>query len=205
MRRLMLVICMLALPCLTEAADTELLSRLKMEAGQINPISSEFTQEKHLAMFDEVLVSKGYFAFARPTSLRWEYTAPFKAGFLLKDDSGKEWDEASGTERDFTLDESPAMSTIARQIMAWTTFDTAWLENHYTIRQTGQNPIVLELKPKGEVARKFVAHLIITFAASCATLSSLELHEVDGDFTRITFTSPQINGELSPETFTSVR
>lgn len=186
-------------------ADNALLETIRTKARTIESIASDFTQEKHLEMFDEVLISQGHFAFSRPDRLRWEYTAPFKAGFLLKGDKGTEWDDATGEQRDFTLSSSPAMGMIARQIMAWTTFDIDWLKSRYAIRRIHTSPLVLELKPQGETAKEFLAHLLVEFTPDGRAISQLELHETDGDFTRIFFTDQAINAPLSRNLFDEVR
>lgn len=203
MIRLVCLLCFL-LPQLAWANDA-ILSELQARAGTIQSISSSFTQEKHLSMFDEVMLSHGTFAFQRPSSLRWEYTSPFKTGFLLKEGAGTEWDEASGTERPFTTKSSPAMSMVASQIMAWTTFDIPWLRTRYDIKQLQADPTVLELYPKSAVAKEFLTHLVVTFSEDQSTVSVLELHETDGDFTRIRFTDTSINTPLPDTTFTSIR
>lgn len=200
----LLCILFLLLPQLALANDVTL-QELQSRAGEIQSISSRFIQEKHLSMFDETLVSEGKFAFQRPGRLRWEYTAPFRAGFLLSEGTGTEWDEASGTERPFTLESSPAMSMVASQIMAWTTFDISWLQSRYEIKQIDSAPVVLELRPRSEIAKEFLAHLVVSFASDNNTVSSLELHETDGDFTRIRFNNAQINTPIPSKTFTTVR
>ncbi|MBI9080490.1 MAG: outer membrane lipoprotein carrier protein LolA [Pseudodesulfovibrio sp.] len=210
MRYVIAILC-IALPLMAWANQSsmepnkQLLVELQLKAKQIQSISSHFSQEKHLEMFDEVLVSKGRFAFQKPASLRWEYLEPFRAGFLLNDGTGKEWDEASDNERNFTLESSPAMSMVASQIMAWTTFDIEWLESRYTIQLTDTTPVTLELCPRGDAAKEFLKYLTVTFSADNRTISLLELHETDGDFTRISFDNPRINDILAEKTFTAVR
>ena len=206
MRLFALLLCFL-IPCTSQASQVEdtLLADLQSKARTIRSVASDFTQEKHLAMFDEVLVSKGHFAFEKPGSLRWEYTAPFRAGFLLRDGKGKEWDDATATTREFTLKSSPAMSMVASQIMAWTTFDIEWLKSRYEIRQLSASPVALELKPRSEMAQEFLAHLIVSFTQDNRAINSLELHETDGDFTKISFTAPALNTVLKQETFTAVQ
>ncbi len=210
MRYIIAILC-IALPLMAWAKQStmepskQLLVDLQLKAKQIQSISSPFTQEKHLEMFDEVLVSKGHFVFQKPANLRWEYVEPFRAGFLLSDGTGKEWDEVSNKERDFTLESSPAMSMVVSQIMAWTTFDLEWLESRYTIQQIGTTPVILKLRPRNDAAKEFLAYLTVTFAADSLTIDLLELHETDGDFTRISFDNPSINDLIADETFTTVR
>lgn len=198
--RFIVPILILLCPCLVQANDS-ILTGLHAMAEKTHSISSSFTQEKHLAMFNEQLVSKGYFAFSRPSSLRWEYNQPFHSGFVIRDNEGMEWDEASGV-RSFTLDSSPAMAMIARQIMAWTTFDIDWLNSRYDISLISASPLTIQLRPKSDVTREFLEHLTVSFSPDSATISSLELHETDGDFTRISFTGQRLNLTLPEDTFT---
>ncbi|WP_207261045.1 outer membrane lipoprotein carrier protein LolA [Desulfovibrio sp. Huiquan2017] len=199
----------LLLPVMAYGADAvpnqSLLNGMQARAASVVSIRSNFTEEKHLKMFDSVLVSKGVFAFRRPDSLRWEYTSPFRSGFLLSGGNGVEWDDTSDAVREVSVHSSPLVAMIAQQIMAWTTFDISWLEERYLIRQVSAHPLVLELHPRSELAKEFLANLVITFAEDGVVLHSLELHETDGDFTRISFDQSQLNTSLPDTTFTSVQ
>ncbi len=199
MRYVLVILLLVIAPLTTSAAppahtpDPALLEELQRQSETVQSVSSRFTQEKHLAMFDKVLVSSGRFFFQRPATLRWEYTEPFSTGFELQGDKGVEWDDATKEKRPFTLESSPAMAMIAKQILAWTRFDRQWLESRYEIRQLEDKPVTLELRPRGKTAREFLAHITVTFAENLRTLESLVLHETDGDFTRITFHTTEAN------------
>ena len=203
---LMLLIILLPLPVLAGQAPTDaVLAELKAKAGTIQSIESRFTQEKHLEMFDEILISTGCFAFRRPASLRWEYDTPFRTGFLLHGSSGIEWDEASGEQRDFTLETSPAMAMVARQIIAWTTFDIPWLRKRYAITLASNAPLTLVLRPLSTKAKEFISHIQVVFTPDKATIDTLDLVEPGGDYTHISFDAPQINAPLPDTAFTTVR
>lgn len=182
-----------------------LLAALKQKAAHVNHLTCTFTQEKHLALFDDVVVSSGTFAFQKPDKLRWEYLIPFKNGFFLNGQHGMEWDEASGKERTFTLDASPAMGMLARQIMAWTTLSVPWLTSQYEMLVINDGPVVFRLTPRSKETREFLSHMIIKFVPDGSALELLELHEADGDFTRILFGAPEVNGTLPDATFTAVQ
>jgi len=182
-----------------------LLASLKAKAESVDHLTCTFTQEKHLAMFDELLISTGTFAFQKPDKLRWEYLEPFNNGFFLNGTSGREWDDASSKDREFTLDSSPAMAALARQIMAWTTFDIKWLESQYEMVVLQTEPVIFELTPKDEGARQFIPRMIIKFVPDGSALEQIELHEADDDFTRVIFGTPEVNGELPAATFTQVQ
>lgn len=210
MRRVFAVLFCILLPLTAWAGsegslpDQTLLDALKSKAESVDRLACDFTQEKHLALFDDTLVSTGRFAFEKPDKLRWEYLAPFKSGFFLNGEAGREWDEATGASRDFTLDSSPAMAMLARQIMAWTTFDIRWLEEQYEMRVLQKGPVVFQLTPRDEAARQFISHMTVTFTPDGDALERMEIHEADGDFTRVLFAAPQVNAPLPEATFTQV-
>lgn len=191
------------LVCGTPAMAMDVLDEIEKKSASVHSIASNFIQYKHLQIFDEVMVSEGTFHFQKPNSLRWEYTAPFKTGFVLKGAKGLEWDDATGKVRPFTTTDAPHMHIIAEQITAWATFRRDWLSERYEIRQLEQSPVVLELRPKTESARTFLHHLKVTFTDDRNGVSTLEIHEPEGDFTRIEFVGTVINGEMPPETFSA--
>lgn len=178
-----------------------LLSEIEQKATQISTIQCRFTQEKHLQMFEEVLISHGKFYFEKPDNVRWEYTSPFQTGFLLKKNAGIEWDEASGQTRTFTTQSAPYMAVVADQITAWASFDIDWLTSRYDISQLSKSPVTLELRPKSATAQEFLRHLKVIFTDDKTGVEVLELHEPGKDFTRIQFENQIINGTLSPDVF----
>ena len=206
--RLLFFLCVVLLPTASLAGASpgnSLLTEIETKASSNRSISCGFIQHTHLQMFDEVLTSHVTFSFVTPSALRWEYTTPFKAGFILNGDDGKEWDEASGETRTFTTSSAPHIKIVAEQITAWATFDMQWLRSRYEITQLNASPVTLELRPKSLGARDFLHHLKVTFTDDKTGVKELELHEPEGDFTRILFINPVINGTVSPETFSIVQ
>lgn len=199
--------CLLWIPVIATAAapPESLLLTIQNKAAETRSVSSPFIQEKHLSLFNEVVISEGFFAFATPDSLRWEYQSPFRSGFIMHGPDGLEWDEASGTERKFTEMNSPHMAMVSKQIMAWTAFDLQWLKSQYQLDLIQPEHVVLKLTPHSKDAREFLTHLLVTFTQDLTSIQAIELHESDGDFTRIKFTSPVINGAMPPSLFTSIK
>jgi len=62
-----------------------------------------------------------------------------------------------------------------------------------------ESPVALRLEPRQ--AAGFLRHLLITFSADGRYVRSVELHEKDGDFTRIRFVNTQVNKPLAAELF----
>ena len=52
-------------------------------SAKTQSISSDFTQEKHLTMMEEVLVSRGRFLFKKENKVRWEYLEPIVYAIII--------------------------------------------------------------------------------------------------------------------------
>ena len=199
----LLVLALLLSPLAATAAAppavTAALTRLEGEAATVRTLASDFVQEKHLSMFDEVLISKGRFAFAKPDRLRWELLEPVATGFVLKGGQGRRWNDRSGKSEPFVLEREPMMKVVAEQLLAWTKADFVKLRRDYVIALEKEQPTTLRLTPL--VAGGFIDHLLIAFAADGSHVTLVEIHDGDGDFTRIKFVNARVNPELPESLF----
>ncbi len=195
----------LCIPALAQQKYKQDKITLALEANseKIITISSEFTQQSYISLFEDTIISKGKFAFAKPNYLRWEYLKPFASGFIIKGENGLRWDESDKNSTTFNIKTSPEMEIVSQQILAWTTMNMAWLKSVYNISITSDSPIVMELTPKSTATREFLNQIIVFFSNDKSHLTALELHEPCGDYTRIEFSKVLINTNLPPKTFTS--
>jgi len=206
MTRFLLLLALLLLTAapaaaLETAASPELLSSLERTAGGVRTLSSDFVQEKHLSMFKSVMSSKGRFYFVKPDLLRWELTAPVASGFVLKGEKGRRWHERTGRTESFQISQEPVMKLVSEQLFAWARADFSWLKKEYRITVLDQSPVSLRLEPRSAATAGFLRHLLISFSADGRYVRSVELHEKDGDFTRIKFVNTQVNKQLPAELF----
>ncbi len=172
------------------------LAQLSEKAKSVESISSDFVQQSFISLFKDKVESKGHFTFSRPDNLRWEYSAPFASGFLIKGSKGLRWDEAAENPTPFNIDNAPDMAIISEQILAWTTMDIDWLKSRYDITITSYRPAVMELKPKSEKAAELMNLIKIFFSDDASHLKAIELHEPGDDYTRIDFRNVKINSSL---------
>jgi len=208
MKRLVLLLILLlawVAPVLAEedpgVALDRVLAELERSAAGIETLSSDFVQEKHLEMFQETLVSRGHFYFAKPDKLRWEMTEPVASGFLLNGDSGKRWNERAGDPVPFDIAREPGMQLIAQQLLAWARVDILWLVKQYHMTLLSEQPVTLKLVPLQPGAEQFVEYILITFDAERRHVAMVEVHEPGGDFTRISFSGTELNQPLDPALF----
>jgi outer membrane lipoprotein-sorting protein len=185
----------------TNEGSAALFTSLERAAGGVNTISSDFVQEKHLALFKTAMISKGHFYFSKPDRLRWELTAPVASGFVLKGDKGRRWHERTGRMETFQISQEPVMKLVSEQLFAWAKADFAWLTKEYRINVLHESPAALRLEPRSAATAGFLRHLLITFNADGRYVRSVELHENDGDFTRIKFVNTVVNKPLQADLF----
>ncbi|MEA3466089.1 MAG: outer membrane lipoprotein carrier protein LolA [Thermodesulfobacteriota bacterium] len=184
-----------------DGLSDELVRRISSAAQHVETLSSDFTQEKYLSMFEEKLVSTGQFYYQRPDRLRWELLEPIGSGFVLNGDGGRRWHQRIPDSEPFKLDQDRAMALIAEQLFAWAKADLGWLQQNYQMTAVQQQPIQLRLIPRAADAG-FLSYLLITFSASDRYVSAVEIHESDGDYTRINFSNTQVNSEIAERLFT---
>lgn len=204
MLRLLVLVCLIwAGPSLAAPPDglNATLRGLQDRAARVASLSCSFTQEKHLAMFAAPVTSTGRFLFTRPDKLRWEYFSPARDGFVLDGGSGARWTGESDARQTFSLRDDPAMRLVARQLLAWTTFDLPWLLREYDMKLESRTPTVLSLTPRQSGTAAVLESLIIEFSPESDTVRRLELHEPDGDFTRIIFANTTVNDPVDPALF----
>lgn len=193
---LVLVLC--AVPARSFAADA--LAGLKERTASVMTLRSEFVQETAIPMFAQPMRSQGRFLFKRPNSLRWEFTSPMREGFALKGDTGVRWEDGGAVRTAFTAKTDPVAGVIARQLMAWITFDLASINREYTVETLGETPLVLRMTPLREDVRSVIANITITFSAE-GPASLVAIQETRGGKTTIAFANTVVNGPVDDGEF----
>lgn len=184
-------------------ADAQVLERLQKLSSGVETLSSPFVQEKYLAIFKETLSSKGRFFYQKPDGLRWELLEPVVTGFILKGGEGRRWHERTGSGERFDIAREPIMKIVADQLLAWARADFEWLGKNYRISVQEQTPVKLRLVPLSAAAAGFIDHLQIVFAVDGRHVQVVEVHEKDGDYTRMRFADTVINRPLPKDIFSS--
>lgn len=195
-----LLFLLLALPGRANELDS-LLERLRQAAAATQTLSSDFIQEKHLAIFSEKLLSEGRFAYRKPDQLRWELLTPFKSGFVLRGDQGVRWNGLSRERGRFSVERDPVMGMIAKQLLAWARVDLEWLQQRYQMELLQTQPPRLRLIPRDRGEAGFIRHLDITFAEDLRHIATVLLQETAGDQTLLHFKKVELNRALPDKVF----
>lgn len=184
-----------------EVGLTQIFDRLQNAAGTTQSLSSDFVQEKQLAIFAETLLSEGRFYYRQPDHLRWELLTPVASGFVLRGQQGERWNSLSKETSPFRIDRDPVMGVIAQQLLAWARVDIVWLQSRYRIELLAEQPVRLQLFPLDQGEAGFVEQLQILFAEDSSHVQQVEMHEAGGDKTLLRFAEVLINQPLPAEAF----
>jgi len=181
-------------------SGNDFLTDLKQKFTTVTTIRSDFIQETVIPMFAHPMRTNGRFVFKHPDALIWEYVSPLNEGFSLKDGKGYRWENGRENRTFFTVQKDPLAAIIARQLVAWITFDIQNISREYRIERLESEALRLKMTPLREDVRSVIAHITITFNQD-GTASLVELSEQGGGRTSITFFNTVVNAPVNDEEF----
>lgn len=129
------------------SGEAKLLAAISARMPVHDQLSGRFEQKKYLAVLPQPLASKGEFAFARDSGLRWHVSAPIDS-LLLFNQSGLRQEQNGETLWSVSADQ-PAASVIGRIISALLTGDWVLLSSYFVISgDAGGEQWQLQLTPR---------------------------------------------------------
>ncbi len=177
----------------------EFIQKVKAYATATNTIQSNFKQEKHLTMLEEVLISEGHFIFKKKNNVVWSYTRPtdytivvHDGKFIIKDgDKVKEFDIASN--RMFKEINNMIVTSVSGNFLDNPDFEASYLENdtYYLAR-------LVPLKPE---VHEMLSEIDIYLDKKDMQVAKVKFMEPGDDFTLITFSDKILNGPVPDEVF----
>lgn len=178
----------------------EALETLRRRAESLESVRADFVQESSIPLFAQPVLSSGRFVFKRPASLRWEYINPIREGFVLNGDKGFRWDNNSPARKPFSPGKDPLAAIIARQMIAWITYDLESIGREYSIQSLPGPDMRLRMTPLRNDVRGVITAIIITFTPE-GPASLVEIREAAGGGTSIRFSNTVVNGPLDGHEF----
>jgi outer membrane lipoprotein-sorting protein len=167
-------------------------------AGEIRSIKTDFTQEKHLPILAEPLISTGRFLFRAPDALRWEYTAPVKSILVaFKGKTRRIIQSVSGAPQ--SGQDAPFMDVVLKDISNWMTgkFD----ENPIFTVNPGERG-TFALTPKNDTMAGIISKIELIPSERPGILSEVIVFESPDSYTRIRFQNTDINQAIADDAFT---
>ena len=179
----------------TEVGDIDLLkNKIRESSVQTQSISSDFTQEKHLTMMEEVLVSQGRFLFKKENKVRWEYFDPIIYAIIINqnkftiNNDGKTSEFDTKSNKLFKEINNMIVMAIRGNFVDNPDFAASFFQNNDTY--------LAVLKPQNKLLENIIIKIEIRFSKSELAVTEVIFIEPGDDFTKIIFANRKANIEI---------
>jgi hypothetical protein len=171
---------------------------IRSAAGDIQSVQADFTQEKHLQILAQPLVSRGRLLFEAPDRLRWEYEAPLPSVLLMDAGRVRRFVKTGGSWTEDASAALPAMSFVMQEIGRW--MNGRFDENpDFEARLEPGGRILLT--PRKEALATVIQKIDLQLAATPGVIDTVTVFEDEHNFTRLVFTQVQVNHPIDPVLF----
>lgn len=176
-------------------------NKLRETSAKTQSISSEFIQEKHLTMMEEVLVSRGRFLFKKKNKVRWEYFEPIVYAIIINqnrfiiNNDGKISEFDTESNKLFKEINNMIVMAIQGNFVDDPEFTASFYQN--------DNNYLAVLIPENELLGDILAEIKIYFSKQDIAVSEVKFIEPGDDFTKITFINRKANIEIDDDEFSA--
>lgn len=178
----------------------EFIEKVNIYSVETSTIKSEFKQEKHLTILEEVLVSEGHFIFQKENNVLWEYWKPFDYAIIVFDgkftvrDGNKVNAFDIESNRMFKEINDLIITSVSGNFLNNPEFDHAYFENNTFY--------LVKLSPLKQEVKNMLTAIEIYFDKNDFSVSKVRFIEPGDDFTLIKFSNKSFNQPISEEVFT---
>ncbi len=173
--------------------------KLSSHTNSTNSIESNFIQEKHLWMLDEVVISEGEFLFKKENSVKWQYNTPVEYTIIIH--NGKFTIVNNNKVNEFSIDSNPLFREINKMIVTAIRgdfidnpdFDAEFFED--------QDSYLASLTPTKNQVSSMLESIEIYFNKQNMQVEQVIFREPGDDYTLITFKNKILNSDLSDDRF----
>jgi len=176
-----------------------LIHKLDSFALSLKSIRSDFTQQKHISVLEEDIISKGKFIFRRPNTLKWSYTTPINYEVALLD--GKFKINNDGKTSEFDINSNKMFAEINNMIVSMVNGSILTSEQFGVELFESSKQYKAILIPKNKDFKRFISEIHIFFEKSDMMVSKIRMVEASGDFTLISFSNRKKNTSIADSEF----
>ncbi|MDE1208518.1 LolA family protein [Vibrio aestuarianus] len=162
------------------------LASLQAQLAKHQIVRGEFTQLRHIEMFEQPLSSAGKFLLDKQNGLLWQQNSPFPVNLVLTQDKLRQT-FANQPPQVITEKENPMAFYFSHLFLSVFHGDTQQLNKQFTMTlHTGDGQWQLNLTPRNEPLNSVFTSITLTGRDD---IDGLILQEVRGDKTEIQFTN----------------
>lgn len=203
MRRSVFVISLLFVSFLSFAQSLNksvIIEKINMANSQMKSLECSFVQTKHLAIFNDEMVSKGKMYYQQPGELRWEYISPYSYTFIL---SGNKVLLKNDDRVDvIDVDKNKMFKEIARIMMNSIVGKCISDNSSFDVEiEDSADEFIATLLPLKRDMKQMWTKLLLYFSKENFGVNKVIMYEHSGDYTVITLHDVRQNIPLDDDTF----
>jgi len=176
-----------ALKPMSDKERDELMARLETNLAKLKSLRTRFVQEKHLAIFAEVVEAKGVLLFRKPDMVRFEMTSPFQSVLIARGRGVSKYERIKGRWRRMKLRNADLVGMITQEIAGWMRGRLRAMGGRYELSALKGKETVIRLRPKSPEFRKHIAAIELGIAPGAKGIATVTIREPGADFTRLRF------------------
>jgi outer membrane lipoprotein-sorting protein len=183
--------------CLIGWADT--LDDVKRELGKIKSLEAQFVQKKTTPILAKPLVSEGRMYFLAPSSIKWEYTSPFKDVLVVN--QGKTVHYSFDKNGNKTVSDSGSMSQgmVFQEITGW--MNGNFESKHFKATLKPGTPRVIVLTPRQKGITEFIRKIEMSLSDKPGVMNSIKIFEKENTVTLLEFRNAELNKKIDEAVF----
>ena len=166
--------------------------QLKATADKLTSIESDFTQVKHLDMFDEDVVSKGRFYYLKNNKISLDYSQPLN--YLIVINGNRLKIVADGKKNVMQLNSNKMMNEMQDMITACMVGDLNRMNGSYELNyQEDDKQYIVSITPRSKTVKEYVSAIEIRLNKADMSVDQLRMYENEADYTDYRFTNKRFN------------
>ena len=165
-------------------------------------LKARFVQERHLALFDDVLRVKGFCYYQSPGRIRWEFVEPYASIMIMRENGrGEKFDVVAGRAVPSKTMDRQVLSEVLNQISKWMRGDLERAMEDFQVELYRQGDFRLVLKPRSESVSTMLARIEFVIDPQDYLAQSITLWENENNRTVIRFLEQSLNEPLADDLF----
>ena len=166
--------------------------QLKATADRLTSIESDFTQVKHLDMFDEDVISKGKFYYLKDNKISLDYSQPLS--YLIVINGSRLKIVADGKKSVMQLNSNKMMNEMQDMITACMVGDLKRMNSGYELKyQEDERQYIVNIVPRSKAVKEYVSAIEIRLSKADMSVDQLRMYENEADYTDYRFTNKRFN------------
>src|SRR4030066_1553559 len=187
-----------------ELATSEMeviLARMTENLQSVKNIKADFIQERHMAMFLDVLSAKGILFFEMPDKLRWELTEPYASILIFSSGNVAKFNREKGKYVRMNLGMEDMFRESLRQIISIMRGDFKKVQKDYNISMAHGVDYRLVMRPVSTRMAEVIKSLDLSIDQRSNYVTKIVIREPKGDSIEIRFSGQEENSALDQRLF----